>query len=171
MGNWRSLEDAEPALAAAIRACFTVRKHATLATLRRDGAPRISGIEVEFSGDEVVLGSMPGAVKALDLQRDPRFALHSPTVDPPSEDPASWPGEAKLAGLVVEVTASNGTNADKTTSSETSPDGTTSDGTSPGNGHRFRLVLQEAVLTTVVGDELEVRSWHAGRGLTTRRRS
>lgn len=63
---------------------FAVRKHATLATLRRDGSPRISGTEVVFDDEagEIYLGMMPGSVKALDLRRDPRLALHSPTVDP-----------------------------------------------------------------------------------------
>ena len=51
--------------------------HKTLATLRKDGSPRISGIECwEIDGD-LWMGSMARAVKALDLQRDPRYALHS----------------------------------------------------------------------------------------------
>ena len=149
MGNWRTIEQADTGLAQAIRACFAARKHATMATLRKDGSPRISGTEVEFSGDEVFLGSMPGAVKALDLRRDPRFALHSPTVDPPPNQPSAWPGEAKLAGHAVEVSMPP----------------------NPVGAHRFRLVLLEAVLTQVVGDQLEITSWHEGRGVKTCRRS
>jgi hypothetical protein len=41
----------------------------TLATLRRDGSPRISGTEVEFTDGQVWLGMMPGSLKALDLRR------------------------------------------------------------------------------------------------------
>ena len=169
MGNWRTLQDAEPVFAGVIRACFAVRKHATLATLRQDGAPRISGTEVEFTDDEVYLGSMPGAVKALDLQRDPRFALHSPSVDPPPEDPSSWPGEAKIAGWAVEVTS--GSPADRTAADRSAADRTSADPDTGTGAHRFRLVLQEAVFTRVVGDQLEITSWHEGRGLATRRRS
>ena len=56
MSSWREVESAAPELAQAVRECFAVRKHATMATLRRDGAPRISGTEVEFTDDDVVLG-------------------------------------------------------------------------------------------------------------------
>jgi len=38
------------------------------------------------------------ARKARDLQRDPRFALHSG-----SDEPAEWAGDAKLAGVVEEI--------------------------------------------------------------------
>ena len=55
----------------------------------QDGAPRISGIEAQFLGGELWFGSMAGARKALDLRRDPRFALHSGSADP-GEDPAAW---------------------------------------------------------------------------------
>ena len=72
--------------------------HKTLATLRRDGSPRISGTEVIFAEGELWLGSMWQAVKALDLRRDPRFALHSG-----SEDPPGWAGDAKVAGRVEEI--------------------------------------------------------------------
>ena len=44
---------------------------------------------------------MPDARKGADLRRDPRFALHSATVDPPEGNPAGWPGEAKIAGRAV----------------------------------------------------------------------
>ena len=101
MARWSELAGLEPALAAAVEERFAVRKHATIATLRRDGSPRISGTEVELSDGDLWLGSMPGAVKALDLRRDPRLALHSPTVDPAS--PTEWSGEAKVAGRAVEV--------------------------------------------------------------------
>ena len=102
MTSWRQVEQAAPELAAQVRAAFSTAKHCTMATLRADGAPRISGTEVEFSDDgELRIGSMPGAVKARDLQRDPRLAVHSPTADP-GEGGTGWPGEAKVAGRAVE---------------------------------------------------------------------
>ena len=64
-----------------------------MATLRKDGGPRISGTECQFEDGELWIGSMWKAVKALDLQRDPRYAMHSAT-----EDPEQWRGEAKIAG-------------------------------------------------------------------------
>jgi len=141
---------ADEELANRVRRCFAIRKHATLATLRRDGAPRISGTEVAFDDDdgEVYLGMMPGSLKALDLRRDPRLAIHCPTEDTPEADPTSWLGDAKLAGLGVEVT-----------------DPAPADGS-----HRFRVDITEVVLTTVGGNHLVIRSWHPGRGVEMRER-
>ena len=136
---------ADADLAAHVRRCFAIRKHATLATLRRDGAPRISGTEVEFADDgEIYLGMMPDSRKALDLRRDSRLALHCPTEDAPETDPNAWLGDAKIAGGGVEVPAKG--------------------------AHRFRIDITEVVLTTVGGDHLVIRSWHPDRGIETRER-
>ena len=149
MARWEQFVAADPDLAAHVRRCFAIRKHATLATLRRDGSPRISGTEVAFADDgEVYLGMMPRSLKALDLRRDPHLALHCPTEDAPESDPTSWLGDAKLAGFGVEVT-----------------DPAPADGS-----HRFRIDVTEVVLTTVDGDHLVIQSWHPGRGVEVRER-
>ena len=150
MAGWGDVVAADEELADRVRRCFAIRRHATLATLRRDGAPRISGTEVIFDDDddEIYLGMMPGSLKALDLRRDPRLAVHCPTEDAPEADPTSWLGDAKLAGLGVEVT-----------------DPAPADGS-----HRFRVDVTEVVLTTVDGDHLVIRSWHPGRGVEMRER-
>src|SRR5215208_6427294 len=103
MANWSEVEAAAPELAARARATLDAHKHKVLATLRRDGSPRLSGIEATIVDGELWLGMMPGSRKALDLRRDPRLALHSASVDPPSDDPSAWPGDAKLSGRAVEV--------------------------------------------------------------------
>lgn len=103
MAPWVEFEAAEPEFAARVRALLSSRKHMTIAALRRDGSPRISGSEIEFAEGQVQISSMPGAVKALDLRRDPRIAIHGPTEDPPDGNPAGWAGEAKLAGTATEV--------------------------------------------------------------------
>jgi len=100
MTAWREFEAAEPEFAGRVRALFDAHKHKTIATLRADGSPRISGIETVFEDGELVFGSMPNARKGADLRRDPRFALHSATVDPVEGEEARWPGEAKIAGRV-----------------------------------------------------------------------
>ncbi len=87
-------------------------------------------------------------MKALDLRRDGRMALHSPTVDPPEDNPSDWVGEAKVGGRAVEV-----------------PQADQDDGS-----HRFRLDLDEVVLTRVRGNGLLIESWHPGRGLESRTR-
>jgi Pyridoxamine 5'-phosphate oxidase len=101
MPAWQDFERAEPEFAQRVRALFDARKHKTIATLRADGSPRISGIEAAFENGELVFGSMPDARKGADLRRDPRFALHSPTIDPVEGAHAEWPGEAKIAGRAI----------------------------------------------------------------------
>ncbi|GHE79183.1 pyridoxamine 5'-phosphate oxidase [Amycolatopsis deserti] len=101
MTTWRDFEEAAPEFARRVRALFDAHKHKTIATVRADGAPRISGIESEFRDGELTFGSMPGARKGADLRRDPRFALHSATVDPVEGEEARWPGEAKIAGRAI----------------------------------------------------------------------
>jgi hypothetical protein len=98
MTAWRDVEQAAPELAQRVQRLFDSRKHKTIATLRADGSPRISGIEATFADGELTFGSMPAARKGADLRRDPRFALHSPTVDPVEGAEAQWPGEAKVSG-------------------------------------------------------------------------
>jgi Pyridoxamine 5'-phosphate oxidase len=101
MTTWRDVERAEPEFARRVRALFDAHRHKTIATVRADGSPRISGIEVVFEDGELVFGSMPDARKGADLRRDPRFALHSATVDPVEGSEAQWPGEAKVSGRAM----------------------------------------------------------------------
>ena len=100
MASWSKVEDQAPELATRARTIFDAFTHKTIATLRRDGSPRISGTEVEFEEGEMWIGSMWRSVKALDLQRDGRFALHSGSTDPPD-----WAADAKVAGRAIEVTS------------------------------------------------------------------
>jgi Pyridoxamine 5'-phosphate oxidase len=101
MTAWRDVEQADPEFAQRVRALFDAHRHKTIATLRADGSPRISGIEAVFEDGELFFGSMPDARKGADLARDPRFALHSATVDPVEGSEAQWPGEAKISGRAV----------------------------------------------------------------------
>jgi hypothetical protein len=98
MASWGEIEVLAPELAARARERFDAHVHKTLATLRRDGAPRVSGTEVIFFDGDLWLGSMPGALKARDLRRDARYALHSG-----SDDPPDWAGDAKIAGRAEEI--------------------------------------------------------------------
>jgi hypothetical protein len=153
MATWSEIEADAPEFAKAVRTVFDAHKHKVLATLRADGSPRVSGIEVEFRDGEVWLGMMAGSRKAADLQRDPRLAVHSASDDPPDGDPSGWPGDAKLAGRAVEVAAAE---ADRG-----------SDSAAPPDSHRFRLDIKEVVRTTIgdPADHLLIEFWHEGRGL------
>jgi hypothetical protein len=152
--SWSEVEAEAPELAARARAFFDAGKHKTLATLRRDGSPRISGSEADFADGEVWFGSMPNAVKALDLKRDPRFALHSASVY------ESWNGDAKLAGRAEEITD------DEVKAARSSGDGP------PGPYHLFRANITELVVVRLgdPADHLVIESWHEGRGVTSIRR-
>ena len=143
MASWHEVAGDDPDFAARAEAALRRNKHMTLATLRRDGSPRISGTELEFEDGDLYLGMMPGSRKALDVQRDPRLALHGPTADPP-DDPTAWVGETKLAGRAVELERSG---ADAP--------------------HRFRIDVDEVVFTHLneAGDRLVIESWHPGRGV------
>src|SRR5205823_6748377 len=74
---WAVVEAAEPEFAGRVRERFGAFRHHVLATLRKDGAPRLTGLEADFRDGELWLGMMVGSRKALDLRRDPRFSLHA----------------------------------------------------------------------------------------------
>jgi len=152
MASWGEIAGEAPEFAARVRRRFEMGTNKTLATLRRDGSPRISAIEAQFTGGEVMMGMMAGSLKLLDVRRDPRVALHSPTIEPPQDDPG-WPGDAKLAGTVTETPAPPGDDHD-------------------GAGF-FKIDITEVVLTYVgtPADHLVVESWQTGRGWRRRTRA
>jgi hypothetical protein len=150
MARWSEIEREVPELVATAREFLDAGVHKTLATLRRDGAPRISGTEIVLRDGDLWLGSMWQALKARDLQRDPRFALHSPSADPPG-----WRGDAKLAGRVEEIT-------------DPEVVARINEGAPPGPSHLFRADVTELSVVRLAegGDSLVVESWHEGRGLS-----
>ena len=103
---------------------------------------------MQFIDGEAYIGSMWKAVKALDLRRDPRFALHSG-----SDDPPDWNGDAKIAGAVEEITDPervleiNGSEVERS--------------------HLFRLEISELVVVGLneARDKLIIESWREGRGI------
>jgi Pyridoxamine 5'-phosphate oxidase len=146
MASWQKIEQDAPEFAARVRALFDAGTNKTIATLRRDGSPRISASEATFTDGELTFGMMPHSRKLADVRRDPRLAMHAPTLEPPADHPESGPGDAKLAGLAV----------------ETPPP---PDTPHVGAGF-FRVDIQEVTLTYVGDppDHLVIESWHEGRG-------
>lgn len=153
--NWAAFEAAEPAFASAVRARFAKYKHHVLATLREDGSPRVTGIEADFRSTELWLGMMAGSRKALDLRRDPRFALHAN----PGPDTSMDGGDVRVAGRAVEITDPAGIAAYV---DEAAP---------PEPFHLFRTELTEVVRVRVEDDELVVEQWRPGRPVRTVRRA
>ena len=147
MATWRVFEEAAPELAARARELFDAGRHKTIATLRADGSPRISGIECQIADGELTFGSMPGARKGADLVRDPRFALHGPTFHPEEGKEGEWPGEAKVAGRAVPAGPVVGEDAPE--------------------GEMFTADITEVVFTHLdpAATKLVIESWTPDRGL------
>ena len=144
MTSWADFAGAEPDLSRRVRELFNANKHHTMATLRKDGSPRISGTEVDFAGDDLALGMMAGALRAADLRRDPRVAVHT-SVPYDGGDPTAWPGDAKISGTASEVADHHG----------------------EAGSHRFLIDLTEVVITKVgtPADRLVIETWHPDRGV------
>ncbi|KUN84447.1 pyridoxamine 5'-phosphate oxidase family protein [Streptomyces griseoruber] len=148
--NWATFTVAEPDLARTVEERFGAFTHHVLATLRKDGSPRTTGLEVRFLDGELWLGMMPGSVKALDLRRDPRFALQAN----PGEGTGMGGGDVRIAGRAVEVEDPAVKGA---YSKEVEP---------PEPFHLFRTELTEVVRTCVEDETyLVVQVWQPGAGL------
>ncbi|MFI6600979.1 pyridoxamine 5'-phosphate oxidase family protein [Nonomuraea sp. NPDC050536] len=147
MATWQEFETQAPELAKVARILMERHKHKVLATLRKDGSPRVSGTESQFRDGELWMGSMPNARKAHDLRRDPRMAIHTTSPYTDASDPSAWEGDVKLSGRAVEI-------LDQQTRESfdmPSPD-----------SHLFRIDLTEVTWTRVEADELVIDTWHAG---------
>ncbi|WP_097252871.1 pyridoxamine 5'-phosphate oxidase family protein [Streptomyces sp. Ag109_G2-15] len=151
--NWAAFTTAAPELAPLSEERFGAHRHHVLATLRRDGSPRTSGLEVRFLGGELWLGMMPNSLKALDLLRDPRFALQAN----PGADMGS--GDVRISGRAFEV--EDGA-ARAAYVEEVEP---------PQPFHLFRTELTE-VVRTYIEDEtyLVAQVWKPGEPVRTLRR-
>lgn len=150
MPAWKAFEESEPAFAERVRRLFDAGRHKTIATLRADGSPRISGIECEFADGDLRFGSMSDARKGADLKRDPRFALHGPNSHPEEGNEGEWPGEAKIAGRAVPA------GPVRTDETNEEPD-----------GDMFVADITEVVITGLNPEatRLVVESWSPDRGL------
>jgi hypothetical protein len=153
--SWEDFRSAEPDFAETVRTRFQLYKHHVLATLRKDGSPRVTGLEVDFRLGEPLLGMMPNSRKALDLLRDPRFAVHAN----PGPDAEMADGDVRISGRAVEVT-------DPALLArfieEVKP---------PEPFHLFRVEPTEVVHVGLEGgDTMIIRTWRPGHPLRSFRR-
>ncbi|MET9434497.1 pyridoxamine 5'-phosphate oxidase family protein [Streptomyces sp. NPDC006551] len=152
--TWSAFAAAEPELAATVRERFGRYTHHVLATVRKDGSPRLTGLEVNFRFEELWLAMMPNSRKALDLRRDPRCSL----LANPGGGTDMDGGDVRVSGRATEVT-----------DPETLERFATEVGAPP-PFHLFLVEPTEVVRTSVEGDELVVRTWTPGRPVRTIRR-
>jgi hypothetical protein len=149
VARWEDVVAAEPDFARRVSDLFEARRHKTIATLRKDGSPRVSGIETSFQNGQLIMGMMAGSVKANDIRRDPRVAIHCTSDDPPQDDPTVWLGDAKIAGTAIEMWNE----------------------AEPADAY-LRIDISEVVLTRVANpaDHLAIESWHQDRGYRLQKR-
>jgi hypothetical protein len=150
--TWAEFETEAPGLAAFVRERLDAHKHKLMATIRADGWPRISGIEITIDRGELWIGGMPAARKSADLRRDPRVAIHSG-----SDEPSDFKGDARVTGLAVEIED----RALKRAFMKAAGGGP------PGPFDLFRLAITE-VSTVRVGepaDHLVINVWRPGAGI------
>ena len=157
MACWNDVGEAAPELAAAVQARFEATGLGFLATLRKNGFPRISGIEPSFAAGEMWLGMMDRSLKALDLRRDPRLAVHSASADRYVKE-----GDARVTGAAVELSE-----GDEQRQAYLKHLG---GGAPPEPMHVFRVDVTEVMLLMPAGDHLVIDSWVEGRGLRSVKR-
>lgn len=161
MLTYAELEATAAEIAAPLRARLEATGFCLLATLRRDGSPRISPIDVSFSDGGLYVGSMPGAVKARDLQRDPRCALIAPVVDNDGKA-----GEGKAFLHAIEITDRERAVALVARSLED----TDLDLDDFVESHMFELRVTGAAWQTLEGETWMTTSWREGEDVRHRRR-
>ena len=147
MATWSEFESAEPEFAARVKALMSSRRHLTIATLRRSGAPRISGSEVELARSPACTHAFRLGEACWGVQFHPEVTQTQldgwivDSEDPPPDHPAGWVGEAKIAGTARAVDSGSA-------------------------AHRFLIDIDEAVITHLneAGNLLVVESWNSRRG-------
>jgi hypothetical protein len=163
MATWTEFAAEAPELAELAQKRLAATGLMLLATLRRDGFPRISPMEPVLAGDKLVLhdgklwlGMMVGATKSKDLQRDGRLYLHTATADKMVTE-----GDVKMWGVATQVTDHDALE-------------TFSDDIYASVGHRFEVGEFDAFDVDLLGasavgigdDVMVVRTWQPGKGVT-----
>ena len=151
MTSWNDAVVAAPELAQKVRARFEATGLGYVATLRKDGSPRISGLEPLFWDGHLWLGMMPDSRKQADVERDPRFSLHAANIDKQVAE-----GDARVSGRVVPVTDPALFKAFKAAFHEAT------DNDVPGEFPLYTADITEVMFLQPGGDHLVIESWRPG---------
>ena len=89
---WSSVEDEAPGVAQAVRACFDARRMKCLATMRRNGWPRLSETSGVLLAEGQLWLALIHSAKARDLHADARVGIHCGS---PSDE---WRTSARVTG-------------------------------------------------------------------------
>jgi hypothetical protein len=161
MISFGALEDAAPAIAGPVRDKFETTGIALLGTLRADGSPRVSPIEVFVRDGLLYVGMMPGSQKSRDVRRDPRCALLTAVAD---KDDLS--GEGKLFAIAREITDAGEVAALLSSAME----GRETDPAELDGSPVFEMLVTGAAWQHVDGDGWVSVVWSPERGVRTVRR-
>jgi Pyridoxamine 5'-phosphate oxidase len=154
MARWADVEAAAPELTTSGQELIDRFRFVYIATLRRDGTPRISAVEARIVEGELTMSMIPGTLKARDLLRDPRLAVNAPLQNP--DDPNQ---ELKLRGRAVEV------HDDGLKESVAAAIETTSGWRPPLDWHFFSVDIDDAAFITWKEGVLRMIHWSAEGGV------
>ena len=96
--SWENFKRDAPELAELGEELFARTDLVLIGTLRKNGWPRISPVELLFVDGHLYLGMMWQSRKALDLLRDPRCTVHNTVANRDATE-----GEFKLYGRAVDI--------------------------------------------------------------------
>ena len=152
---------AAPSVAEPIRVRLEATNLGFIGTVRKDGSPRVSPFEIRIAHGRLLVGAMPGSVKARDLQRDPRCCVVTALMDANDRSP-----EGKLFAVAVEITdpAEAATALGAFSNEELDPANLAS-------SHAFEMLVTGAALQYVERDTWVTLSWDHAGGIRHRRRA
>ena len=155
MTSWHDFSEATPEFAATVRAGLESGPYALLGSIRADGHPRISGVIVTFSEDELWVGMPSSSLKTADLARQPKMSLHSSVSASPTAQ-----GDVKVTGqaLLIDGADDEFGRFIVAVGRQVDPAGTTV----------YRIDLHDAsqVRLSEAGDRHIIESWRTGRSGT-----
>lgn len=158
--HYSRLVAAAPAIAARITERFRDSGIALLGTVRSDGSPRVSPVEVSLLDGDLFVGMMPGSAKQLDVEREPRCALLTPVADR-----TDLAGEGKLFAVASPVRGERGAAL-----LGRMAEGIDVDPAELAGSPVYEVLVRAAAWQQVEGEEFVTWSWDPGRGVRHRRR-
>lgn len=151
--RWTDLEAAQPRLAEVGRRLLLAPGVLLVATIRRDGTPRLSPVEPVLMGGDLWLSMLLHSTKARDLLRDPRVLVHGVVTSPDGAD-----GEFKVRGAARHETDGSVQEAYARLVTETLPWSPT-----VGQFHLFAVDIESVVHLNYKDGDQFLTIWPPGR--------
>jgi hypothetical protein len=156
--RWSEFTEACPEIAVPAKDRFIRDELVLLGTVTKGGWPRISPCELDFVGDDLLMGMMWRSPKALDLLRGSPLVVHSVQADRHATEP-----DIKLMGHALDVTdpPSRGAFRDAIRQRiDWAPD--------EPEFHLFAFEVERAAILAFADEKETVTTWDPERGLRSR---